>query len=216
MNGLLNIISFLVLATGLQSFTVEKQSWATAAIDELAIMTDDSPEISNSDLMFALHASLSAQFPDLVFLVHVADNSSSLAALWSTTYEDNKITANAIWWYVGSKSMFVYTATAPACGLGSSLNTGAAWVLTGAAAAAADWTVSSSNSSNRLELNAAYTLENGPQVDLNLDLVLVTDGPLVVHSFNYRCLYQRSLPQMSGGWVMTTIIGQEEQPECSQ
>ena len=188
--------------------------WQAVARDDLVMMTNENPEISNSDLMFALHASLSAQFPDLVFLVHVADNSSSLAALWSTTYEDNKITANAIWWYVGSKSMFVYTATAPACGLGSSLNTGAAWVLTGAAAAAADWTVSSSNSSNRLELNAAYTLENGPQVDLNLDLVLVTDGPLVVHSFNARCLYQRSLPRMAGGWQLSTIVG-SSQDDCS-
>ena len=149
--------------------------WQAVARDDLVMMTNENPEISNSDLMFALHASLSAQFPDLVFLVHVADNSSSLAALWSsTTEEDSQTSSNGMWWDVSSKSLFVYASTSPACGQYS----------------------------------------NGPSVGLTLSMVLVTEGSLVVHSFNARCLYQRSLPRMAGGWQLSTIVG-SSQDDCS-
>ena len=189
--------------------------WQAVARDDLVMMTNENPEISNSDLMFALHASLSAQFPDLVFLVHVADNSSSLAALWSsTTEEDSQTSSNGMWWDVSSKSLFVYASTSPACGQYSNLRTGAAWVLTGAAAAAADWTSGSINSSSSLAVAANYTLENGPSVGLTLSMVLVTEGSLVVHSFNARCLYRRSLPRMAGGWQLSTIVG-SSQDDCS-
>ena len=197
----------ICLACLMLTCLLASHTWQQVAREQLRRIkheTTQGAEVSNEDLMFGMHATLSLQFPDLVFLVHVADNSSSLAVAWSPESQADQLTAIEVWLDGGSKVLVIYAAMAPACGERGALKASAAWVLAGAASAAADW---ANNSSGILEYAAGYMLENSPAVGLNLDLVLVTEGALVVHSFNVRCLYQRSLPQMTGGWHLFTVIG---------
>jgi len=54
-------------------------------------------------------------------------------------------------------------------------------------------------------------MESSKYIGILPDMVLVTEGYLIVHNFNTRCLYQRSLPVYNRGWIMLTVIGKSEQ-----
>ena len=104
--------------------------------------------------------------------------------------------------------MFIYAAPSPVCE--EKLQDGAAWVLTEAAVAYGQKAAVNSSTSV-LEHTAAYTMESSKYIGILPDMVLVTEGYLVVHNFNTRCLYQRSLPVYNRGWIMLTVIGKSKQ-----
>ena len=177
-------------------------SWEQVGRDEICKNTKDG-NLTNPELMYLIHSTLSNQFPNLVFLVHVADNSSSLSSRWNQRTDTNQeIISTGTCFQDTSKSVFIYSAPKPGCA--QQLEDRAAWVLTEAAVAYGQKAAVSS-SSTVLEHTAAYTMESGKDVGVFSDMVLVTEGYFIVHNFDTRCLYQRSLPVHSRGWVMVTI-----------
>ena len=194
-----NMPTIIILVLSLTLSSCSMYPWELVGRDELC----ENGNLTNPELMYLIHSTLMNEFPDLVFLVHVADNSSSIS---SRIYQEDIYTG--VISQVCSKSLFIYAAPSPVCK--EKLQDGAAWVLTEAAVAYGQKAAVNSSSSV-LEHTAAYTMESSKYIGILPDMVLVTEGYLIVHNFNTRCLYQRSLPVYNRGWIMLTVIGKSKQ-----